>query len=178
MGFQFAVRATNHGVVVSSARQQQRTRKGVAREPAKHFTDSIRVRPGAAGRTDTTKQQTPLQREVWTNKKVTEFIASTTTRAASQSGQHNRWLAAEMCGEHADTSSTGLEEDPALPENPVRPKNALHSHERRYSLTSGRVPPASQRKAEVSTEYSGDTRLRQPTISGKTRFGPLSTDCT
>ncbi len=122
------MRAINHGVIVSSARQQQRTRKGGAREQAKHFTDSAGVRPSAgdrtsaAGRTDTTKKQTPLQRELWTNKKVTEFGASTTTPAAFQSGQHNRWLAAEMCGEHAGTESTGLQEDPTLPETPARPE--------------------------------------------------------
>jgi len=37
---QFGVRAINHGVVVHSARHQQRTRKGGAREQAKRFTDS------------------------------------------------------------------------------------------------------------------------------------------
>jgi hypothetical protein len=89
------VRAINHGVVVSSARQPQRTRKGGAREQAKHFTNSSCVRSGAAGQTDTTKKQTPFQWELRTNKKVTEFDASITTPAAFQSGQHNRWLAAE-----------------------------------------------------------------------------------
>jgi len=36
----FGVRAINHGVVVHSARHQQRTRKDGAREQAKRFTDS------------------------------------------------------------------------------------------------------------------------------------------
>jgi hypothetical protein len=107
IGHQFAVQAINHGVVVSSARQQQCTRKGGAREQVKPFTDSSDVRLGVAGRTDNTNKQTPLQREFWTNKKITEFGASITT-PAFQSGQHNRWLAAEMCGEHADIGSTEL----------------------------------------------------------------------
>ena len=46
MGLQFRLRPINHVVVVNFARQQQRTRKGGTREPAKHFTDSSGVRPG------------------------------------------------------------------------------------------------------------------------------------
>jgi hypothetical protein len=57
IGLHFGVRAINHGVVVSSTGQQQRTCKGVARELAKHFTNSSGVHPGAAGRTDTTKSK-------------------------------------------------------------------------------------------------------------------------
>jgi hypothetical protein len=53
------------------------------------------------------KGQTPLQRQFWTNKKVTEFGASTTTQAAFQIGQRNRRLAAVIAGENADKRFTG-----------------------------------------------------------------------
>ena len=100
IGFQFfGVRVINRGVAVSSTQRQQCTRYGVARVQAKEFTNSSVVN----GRTDTTQDQTPLKRQLWTNKKVTDFGASTTTPAAFQSGQHNRWLAAIKHGEHADS---------------------------------------------------------------------------
>ena len=91
-------------------------------------------------------KQTPFQRELWTNKKVTEFGASTTTLAAFQTGQHNLWLAAEMCGEQADTAQRGCKRIQLCQKNPVRQENALHSREQRYSLTSDRIAPASLRK--------------------------------
>ena len=133
----------------------------------KRITDSSGVRPGAAVETAITQKQTPLNRELRTNKKVTEFIASTMTLAAFQSGQLDRWLAAKMCGEHADTVSTGLQEDPALQENSVRPENAFQSHEHRYSLTSDHIDPLSLRKAKAFVEYSPREHFCQGTIARK-----------
>jgi hypothetical protein len=55
-----------------------------------------------------TYEQTSLQRKLWTNKKVTEFDASTMTPAAFQSGSLNRWLPAKLSGVQADTGLTEL----------------------------------------------------------------------
>jgi hypothetical protein len=77
-------------------------------------------------RNDTTESKRRFNGNSGHTSKVTEFGASRKTQAAFQSGQHNRWLAAELCGESADTGSTGLQEDPTLPESPIRPENALH----------------------------------------------------
>ncbi len=120
------------------------------------------------------QEQTSFQWELWTNKKVTEFGASTTTPAAFQSGQHNQWLAAEMCGEHADTGQRGYKRIQLSQKDPVQPENALHSHEQRYSLTSDRIAPASPRKTKVSPEYTPGEYLRQATISRKPPHGPHS----
>ena len=121
--------------------------------------------PSRCSRSDRHHQkQMPFQRELWTNKKVIEFGASTTTPAAFQSGQHNRWLAAEMCGEHADTGQRGCKRIQLSQKNSVRPENALHSHKQRYSLISDRLDPASLRKAEV-VKYTPGERLRQATIA-------------
>jgi len=75
-----------------------------------------------------------------------------------------------MCGKFTDTSLTGLQEVPALPEDPVRPESTLHSQELRYSLISDRIDSASQRKAKVFTKYTPAGRLRQATIFGGVGF--------
>lgn len=60
-------------------------------------------------------------------RKSQSSTAPVTAPAAFQSGQLNRWLAAELCGEHADTEGTELQEDPALPEDSVRPGSVFQS---------------------------------------------------
>ena len=63
---------------------------------------------------------TPLPDESWTNKKNHRTRCVTKTLAASQSGQHNRWLAAKTCGEFrhwvAGSESIQLFLRPAGPE--------------------------------------------------------------
>ena len=73
------------------------------RDSAKRIAIPVGIRSVDADRFDTTAHlvcfdhriKVPLIKvdplEIWTNKKVTEFSAFTTTRAAFQGRSHNRW---------------------------------------------------------------------------------------
>lgn len=66
-------------------------------EQAKRIANPDGIRPGDADKIETTKPKTNATSlvksagEIWTNKKVTEISAFTTTQAAFQGSSHNRW---------------------------------------------------------------------------------------
>ena len=172
--FSIRVQAINHGVVVNPPDTHQCTPEEVVRVRRRRTSLTIQMFVQLKHFEPTTPKAIAASTEVWTNKKATKFGASTTTPAAFQSGQHNRWLAAKMCGEHADTGQRGYKRIQLSQKNPVQPENALHSHEQRYSLTSDRIAPASPRKAKVPPQYTPGEYRRQATISRKPPHGPHS----
>ena len=95
------MQAINHGVVLIPPDTNDARHKSGTPSPTIRINDDAPVRSLEADGIDSINSKLRFNGGVWTNKRVTEFVASRTTPAAFQSGQHNRWLAAETCGESA-----------------------------------------------------------------------------
>ena len=106
----------------------------------------------------------PHEREFRTNKKVTESGASSLTQAASQSGQHNRWLAAATSGKYADASFA------RQPLDPTRIDVSLGRKTRRQRATAflacfRPISQASQEKLELRRQRKLEKLLGEPVAS-------------
>jgi hypothetical protein len=82
------------------------------------------------------KSELRLLRNSGQTSKVTEFSASTTTPALFQSGQLNRWSAAEVSDLSVVTLLNGPQEIPTLPDHPFDRNTPFFKSEQHYSLYS------------------------------------------
>ncbi len=91
-----------------------------------------------------------------TNKKVTELDAPFKDAGGSPRAVYLTDGEQQICGQHGDADSTGLQEDPPLSENPVWPENAVYSGNQRNSLESDHIGDHfSSEKYRVSLAYQG-----------------------
>lgn len=93
--------------------------------------------------------------ETLDKQEITKSIASKTTQAAFQSGQHNRWLAAVMRGEHADIELAGLQRIQLCKTIPIDRKTlCINSVPRLLRPFCPRIPPGTRGLFELSTYRS------------------------
>lgn len=126
------------------------------------------VRSTAAGRDRRNWNQTPLG-ELRTNKKVTEVRCVCKTRAAFQSGQHNRWLAAgravEVPAPKYPQRETELAKDPPRQKTPLGRKTPHPGWAGRYSLVSSRNDrggvPSQELRNRSAEDYTPRGSVRQ-----------------
>ena len=83
-----------------------------------------------------------------------------------------------ICGEHGDARTTGLQEDPPLSENPVWPENAIHSRKQRNSLGSDHFDDGfSKEKQRLGGSVPRGSNFSKPQFSESTfadRFSQIA----
>ena len=142
MGLQFELQAKNHGVMFNSARQQQRTSQRWCARVGKTLHQPLRCSPRCS-RSDRHHQKANAASMGILDKQESLRIQCVHNDAGGFPERSTQpMVGSNHVRRTAAVGSTARQEHPALPENPVRPKNALHSHEKRYSLTSSRPDPS------------------------------------
>jgi hypothetical protein len=140
------MRASNHGVIIIPPDSDSALAKLVRgsrrnNSPAPHVFAS--VQKTGPSRNDTTKTNAASRGTL--DKQDSHRIRCVTNNAGGFPERSTRpMVGSGRCGEYADTGWTGARASSSA-KIPVRPGNAVHSHEQRDSLTSGRVNSASRR---------------------------------